>query len=71
MQDMIEIMEESAGNAVGIRATGLLTIADYDEVLVSRLAELSISICYLFPLTCNIHIELRERTRFLVPSLKA
>ena len=38
---MIEIMKESEGNIVGIRATGTLTIADYDRVLVPKLEELS------------------------------
>ena len=38
---MMEIMNESAGNVVGIRATGMLTTADYDQVLVPRLAQLS------------------------------
>lgn len=38
---MIEIMKESAGNVVGIRATGMLTTADYDQVLVPKLVELS------------------------------
>jgi hypothetical protein len=38
---MLAIMQESAGNVVGIRATGMLTTVDYDQVLVPKLAELS------------------------------
>lgn len=38
---MIEIMKESERNIVGIRATGTLTTADYDQVLVPKLEELS------------------------------
>ena len=38
---MIEIMKESEGNIVGIRATGTLTTADYDQVLIPKLEELS------------------------------
>lgn len=38
---MLEIMNESIGNIVGFRATGLLTAADYDEVLVPKLSDLS------------------------------
>jgi hypothetical protein len=38
---MIEIMNESSGNVIGIRATGMLTTDDYDRVLVPKLAELS------------------------------
>lgn len=34
---MIEFMKESSGNIVGIRATGKLTDADYDKVLVPHL----------------------------------
>ena len=37
---MIELMPESAGNIVGIRATGTLTGADYEKVLIPRLEEL-------------------------------
>lgn len=37
---MIEIMKESEGNIVGIRATGMLTTADYNQVLVPKLAEI-------------------------------
>jgi hypothetical protein len=38
---MMEIMNESAGSVVGIRATGMLTTADYDQVLVPKLADVS------------------------------
>jgi hypothetical protein len=38
---MMEVMNESSGNVIGIRATGMLTIDDYDHVLVPKLAELS------------------------------
>lgn len=38
---MMEIMNESAGNVVGIRATGMLTTADYDRVLLPKLTDLS------------------------------
>jgi hypothetical protein len=38
---MMEIMNESAENVVGIRATGMLTTTDYDHVLVPKLSELS------------------------------
>jgi hypothetical protein len=38
---MMEIMNESSGNVIGIRATGMLTTDDYDRVLVPKLAELS------------------------------
>ncbi len=37
---MIELMPESAGNIVGIKATGTLTGADYENVLIPRLEEL-------------------------------
>jgi SpoIIAA-like len=38
---MMETMNESAGNVVGIRAGGMLTTADYDRVLVPKLSDLS------------------------------
>lgn len=38
---MIEIMTASAGNIVGIRATGMLTATEYDQVLVPKLVDLS------------------------------
>ena len=38
---MLAIMKESAGDVVRIRATGMLTTADYDRVLVPKLMELS------------------------------
>jgi len=37
---MIELMPESTGNIVGIRATGTLTGADYEKVFIPRLEEL-------------------------------
>ena len=38
---MLEIMKESEGNIIGIQATGKLTTADYDQVLVPKLEKLS------------------------------
>jgi hypothetical protein len=37
---MIEIMAESSGNIIGIRAIGTLTDADYKEMLMPRLERL-------------------------------
>lgn len=37
---MIEIMLESAGNALGVRASGKLTDADYKETLIPKLEAL-------------------------------
>jgi hypothetical protein len=37
---MIEFMNESSGNAIGIRASGKLTKTDYDTILIPRLTEL-------------------------------
>ena len=37
---MIEFMPESTGNVVGITATGTLTGADYEKVLIPRLEKL-------------------------------
>jgi hypothetical protein len=37
---MIEFMPEGKGNIVSIRATGTLTGADYEKVLIPRLEEL-------------------------------
>ena len=34
---MIEVLPESAGNLIGIRATGTLTGADYETVLIPKL----------------------------------
>jgi hypothetical protein len=34
---MLEIMQESEGKVVGFRATGKLTTADFDQVLLPRL----------------------------------
>ncbi len=34
---MFEILQESQGNVLGVRATGKLTKEDYDEVLIPRL----------------------------------
>ena len=34
---MFEILEESQGNILGVRATGKLTKEDYEEVLIPRL----------------------------------
>jgi len=36
---MIEIMPESAGKIVGVKATGRLTDADYKDVLIPELAD--------------------------------
>ncbi len=38
---MLELMEESRGNVLGIRASGKLTRADYVQTLVPRLDELT------------------------------
>jgi hypothetical protein len=38
---VIEIMKESEGKVIGIRATGMLITADYDQVIVPKLAELA------------------------------
>ena len=37
---MIEFMDESAGNVVGVRASGKLTDADYKETLIPGLEKL-------------------------------
>lgn len=37
---MIEFLNESSGNTIGIRATGKLTKADYETVLIPRLTKL-------------------------------
>lgn len=37
---MIEFMSESAGNTIGIRASGKLTKADYETTLIPQLTEL-------------------------------
>jgi hypothetical protein len=37
---MIEFMSESSGNTIGIRASGKLTKADYETVLIPQLTEL-------------------------------
>jgi hypothetical protein len=36
---MIEVMPESGGNALGVRATGLLTASDYRDVFIPRLEQ--------------------------------
>jgi SpoIIAA-like len=38
---MIEIMKESERDIVAVRATGTLTTADYDEVLLPKLVEIA------------------------------
>jgi hypothetical protein len=38
---MIEIITESAGNIIGIRATGMLAAIYYDQVPVPKLVDLS------------------------------
>lgn len=38
---MLEIMRESRGNILGIRASGTLTLDDYDRVLAPRLDALA------------------------------
>ncbi|MHA1564890.1 MAG: STAS/SEC14 domain-containing protein [Alphaproteobacteria bacterium] len=37
---MIEVMSESSGNVVGVRATGKLTDTEYKEVLIPKLEAL-------------------------------
>jgi len=36
---MIEFMPESAGNVVGVKATGKLTAKDYEQTLIPKLEE--------------------------------